>query len=107
MVDWRRTDLTPDLIRCDLCGAKADTIHFLADGRYPGTDGEDDDVEAVFACPKHDAGGYHVELDHWFGKEGTREHIGEKTWGVAALGAVDDRFDQILRDAAESDRKTQ
>jgi hypothetical protein len=55
--DWRRTRLTRDLIRCDLCGKKADTVHFLTDGQYPGTGGADDQIEAVFACPDHDAGG--------------------------------------------------
>lgn len=104
---WRRTELTRDLIRCDLCGKKADTVHFVTDGQYPGTGQNDDRVEAVFACPQHDAGEYHVELDRWFdSKEGMPEHIGEKTWGRAALAAIDSRFNQMMRDAADSDRKT-
>lgn len=107
MTDWRRTDLTRELIRCDLCGKKADTVHFLTDGDYPGKGGKDDQVKAVFACPQHDAGGYHVELDRWFNpKERFPQHIGEKSWGEAALAAVNGRFSQILRDAAEADRKT-
>jgi hypothetical protein len=98
--------VTRDLIRCDLCGKKADTVHFLTDGQYPGTGGADDQVGAVFACPDHDAGGYHVELARWFDpQEGLPEHIAEKTWGQAALAAVDRRIDQIRREAAESDRK--
>jgi hypothetical protein len=104
--DWRRTELTRDLIRCDLCGEKADTVHFLTDGQYPATGGNNENVEAVFACPQHDAGGYHVELDRWFSKEAIPNHIAQKTWGRAALAAIDGRFDQILRAAADSDRKT-
>jgi hypothetical protein len=105
-VEWRRTELTRDLIRCDNCGKKADTVHFLTDGDYPGKGEKNDDVQAVFACPKHDAGGYHVELGRWFDpKENFQTHIGQKAWGKAALGAIHTRFDQILRDAAEADRK--
>jgi hypothetical protein len=77
---WRRTDLTRNLIRCDLCGAKAESVHFLSDGDYPGKSG--DAVEAVFACPKHDAGGYHVEFDRWFDPgENFPQHIAQKFSG--------------------------
>jgi hypothetical protein len=96
-VHWRRTKLTRDLIRCDLCGEKADTIHFVTDGDYPGSDGRDDQVEVVFGCPKHDAGGYHIELKRWFNpEEGVREHIDQKTRGQAGVAAADRRFDRLL-----------
>jgi hypothetical protein len=57
-VNWRRTQLTRDLIRCDLCGNQADTVHFVTEGGYPRGEGADAEVEAVFACAAHDAGPY-------------------------------------------------
>src|SRR4051794_34687040 len=96
---WRRTELTRELIRCDLCGKRADTVHFVTDGGYPGTGSNDEEVEAVFACPQHDAGGYYMDLDRWFNsKEAVPEHIAEKTWGRAALAAIGGRFDKMVRD---------
>lgn len=103
--NWSRTQLTRGLIRCDLCGRRADTIHFLTDGEYPQGEGLEARVEAVFACPAHDAGGYTADLDRWLdGSTGFAQRVGEQTWGPAALAAVNARFDGLLRKATEGDR---
>jgi len=104
-VNWSRTTLTRGLIRCDLCGRRADTVHFVTDGEYPQGDGLEARVEAIFACPAHDAGGYTADLDSWLdGSSGFAEHVADKTWGPSALAAVNGRFDELLRNAAETDR---
>lgn len=103
--DWRRTELTRDLIRCDLCRERADTAHFHTDGGYPKVGGNDDRVEVVFACPKHDADGYWIALDDWFNPDrDVSNKIEAKTWGRAGVEAINVRFARILRDAAEADR---
>jgi hypothetical protein len=80
-------------------------MHFLTDGKYPGAGGDNDRVEAAFACQDHDAGGYHAELNRWFNpKERFPEHIEEKSWGATALAALNSRINGILHDAAERDR---
>ncbi|TMC50367.1 MAG: hypothetical protein E6J20_17215 [Chloroflexi bacterium] len=43
--------------RCDECGARADTIHFLP--RIVDCD------EVRFACAEHDPGGYWVSFKRW------------------------------------------
>jgi hypothetical protein len=50
--------LTAELFRCDLCGDQADTIHLV-----PWCDGRCE--RALFACPRHDPGGYHFEVADW------------------------------------------
>jgi hypothetical protein len=105
-VNWRRTKLTRDLFLCDLCGKEATAIHFVTDGRYPHVrDGAQ--VDAVFACADHDAGGWWTELDRWMDPKGeSQDHVGAKVWGQSALEAYEGRVNQILNQAAVADRKS-
>jgi len=109
-ITWRRTEITRDLLRCDLCGEQADALHFLSDGHYPDVrDAEaSEGVQVAFSCPLHDAGGYWVSLDRWYGPEREMDwhsHIGGKLWGLAALCALGDREHALLREAAAADQR--
>lgn len=87
-VAWRVTRLGKDDFKCDLCGQRGDTFHFV-----PGISSPD--CEVVFACPRHDAGGYWVRLVEWFDKsEFWDKHIAEKYGGREALRKLDERFDR-------------
>lgn len=94
-VTWRST--TPDEkldYRCDLCGAPADTLHFV-----PGVCGT---REVLFACPKHDAGGYWIHLKRWFDpKERFVEHVMKKQNSEAGLVLLADRIDELHRAEAK------
>jgi hypothetical protein len=72
-VVWRELrPLSAELFRCDLCGDPADTLHL-----WPWCDRR---CEAVlFACPRHDAGGYWLRLDEFLDErdEWTR-HLADK-----------------------------
>jgi hypothetical protein len=78
----------PEDLHCDLCGAPADTLHFV-----PWVTRCE---QVIFACPAHCPvpEGYWVELRRWFGKNDIdwREHITEKQNGWKALCVLDARF---------------
>lgn len=62
-VTWRELrPLAAELFRCDFpgCGEQADTIHLI-----PWCDG--DCKCALFACPRHDPGGYHFPVADFLG----------------------------------------
>lgn len=84
-------DLVVRGARCDACGREADTLHFVgAVLCYPR---EDCEVLCYFACPRHDFGGYVVELRLWNSpREAFAAHVGAKRWGLAALIALDERL---------------
>lgn len=106
---WKRTKVTVDLLRCDLCGEQADALHFLSPrGTYPDVSSDEiEDMQCVFSCPKHEAsGGYMIDLTRWFeeGYEHWREHLEEKRWGRSALFAWSVREEDLLHEAAEAER---
>jgi hypothetical protein len=120
-VVWRRTELTADLLRCDLCGEEADTIHLhgvsacgmemCRAARERGCHPEDayletNPVQAVFSCSAHDAGGeYGFSVARWFADDQPpfAEHLEEKLWCWHALCALQARFDTLLQEAARLD----
>jgi hypothetical protein len=64
-VVWHeRRDLTPDLFRCDLpgCGDQANTIHFV-----PWYESSCEVV--LFACPRHNPGGYVIGVEEYVAGE--------------------------------------
>jgi hypothetical protein len=85
-VTWSYTRGTPEMLRCDLCGEQADTIHICFD---------DDNIEVVFACPAHDPGGYWIEVQRWFAETlDWINHLGEKDWGFEAIRKLAVRLDE-------------
>jgi hypothetical protein len=97
MTIWR--DLTKsreqllDAATCDLCGEKANTVHFVP---YDGS--EQCVTECLFACARHDAGGYWLSIDeHLRGKAWphTTHHIEGKVWGPKALMLIANRLDDL------------
>jgi hypothetical protein len=74
-VVWRELrDPTPDLFRCDLpgCDQQADSIHLV-----PWCN--EDCEAALFACPRHDPGGYHFTVADYLGDRiDWHRHLDEK-----------------------------
>lgn len=76
-VTWRELrPLEESLFRCDYpgCGEQANTIHLV-----PWCDRNCE--QALFACPRHDPGGYWFPLAEWIDSEqrdGWVRHLGEK-----------------------------
>src|SRR5690349_13160992 len=70
---WREfRTLAPELFRCDLCGAPAETIHLVPSC---GIDCE----RALFACPIHDPGGYWFPVAEWIDeRDRWLRHLDEK-----------------------------
>jgi hypothetical protein len=97
-VKWRVTrEVEKQDIRCDLCGAPADTLHFVP---YVI-----ECEQVIFACPGHAPvpEGYWLDLDRWFGPEGEQlhDHVARKggethyeagTGGDHSLALLYDRF---------------
>jgi hypothetical protein len=95
-VKWLLTrDIKAADIKCDMCGAQADTLHFVP---YI-TECE----LVVFACPAHDPEpeGYWTTLDRWFTEADWLAHIREKQNGSMALACLYTRFHQLKRELAE------
>lgn len=90
---WRATAPDDQLdYRCDLCGAPADTLHFLP---YITS------CEAVlFACPDHDPGGYWTRISRLAGGA-LYEHLMGYHGIEQALGLLGERQDAIRRQMAE------
>lgn len=95
-------EITADSYRCDLCGEQADTIHFVpwVTGTIlirPGEQEHDSDCKkCLFACPRHDPGGYHFELDVWLDPaqhDRMARHLDEK--GGLALARLYEREDAM------------
>ncbi|MGC1164871.1 MAG: hypothetical protein WA862_02055 [Solirubrobacterales bacterium] len=60
---------------CDECGAEAVHVHLDEDG-----------LDAALACAEHEPSGYPIALDELGDPTGNWvKHIGEKSWGPAAL----------------------
>lgn len=91
MTTWRTTKSTSELdFRCDHCGEKANTLHFV-----PWVGGLDTE-EVLFACPKHDPGGYWVTFTRWFDpREDFPHHVWQKQGGPEALALLEQRIDQL------------
>jgi hypothetical protein len=88
-VVWRTTRPLPELdYRCDLCGSRADSAHFLPWVTTATT--------VALACPDHDPGGYWVRLrDIWDDGRDLISHIGGKINGDHAVALLAERIDQL------------
>jgi hypothetical protein len=88
---WRKTTYpAAEDLRCDYCGAQADTMHLL-----PSVT----NCEVVaMACPDHCPvpQGYMIEVDRWYGDMDSAhsfaDHIGEKVNGGMAVAMIQDRI---------------
>lgn len=94
-VTWRTTKPDKELdYRCDHCGEKANTIHFVP---WAGNA-----EHCLFACPEHDPGGYWTYLDRWLDpEEDFIQHVLDKDGGDEAIVLWDQRVDALRREAAQ------
>jgi hypothetical protein len=72
-VVWHEiVELRADLFRCDLCGEQADTVHLVP---WCGVECE----HVLFACPRHDPGGYWLSVCDWLAdRDDWQRHLEEK-----------------------------
>jgi hypothetical protein len=97
-----RVDFRPDLLHCEVCGAPAEYVHFTSAGGSSSVGFMPDhgDTAVKFACSKHDLEGYPVDFERLFDpNEGFLTHIAEKTWGLYAMAMLDERLEEIAREA--------
>lgn len=79
-----------EFLKCDECGKDADAVHLIDN---------DETITVKFSCPEHDFGNYTVDFDGLFKpNERFLTHIAEKTWGLRAMAALEERLDQIDRE---------